>query len=653
MHRGQGEALATPCDATGAFPVIDISAPRAEVVPRLDAALRTWGAFVCVGHGVDAALLRRMQSQGSAFFALPEATKASVDLRLNGAAWRGYMPVGGERSESGAALDHKQGLYCGDEHPANHPRCLAKQPTWGQNVLPDDALPELRPTLRRYTEDVKQLGDRVMGLVSLALGLPETHIADHVTHGDAISLVRLFQYAPQPAEGPAVPGIGAHSDYGLWTMLLTDAPGLEFRGPGGAWTAVPFVPGGFVMNVGDVLDRLTCGLYRSRHHRARNLSHTAPRLSIAFFYDPNWSARMQSFPLAPPPGAADDAGESREQRGAGTKITCDFDGRVEYSQFLAKKVAKVFPELVPSALLASLDSTAAPSTRHTLVVRVPSKLLHAAFADAVHADRLRVTRHALYARLARHGLSMPHVRAFMEHHVWAVYDYFLLLKRLQRELTCVTLPWRPTADAAMRRFISEIVLQEECDEFEDGVTHGSHLELYIRGMEQAGADTRPIKAFLARLDAEVEQQSGWPRCDAAFVDELTRLGAPRAAAEHVGATMELALHGSTSAVAAVFTFGREDVIPTMFTQLLGAGTSHVAAREASIFLYYLQRHIELDGEDHGPLALALVDRLCGTDAADARDQARWREAELVVRAALRSRVALWDAVLQRIQAEAR
>lgn len=133
-----------------------------------------------------------------------------------------------------------------------------------------------------------------------------------------------------------------------------------------------------------------------------------------------------------------------------------------------------------------------------------------------------------------------------------------------------------------------------------------------------------------------------------FLEALIRLGAPRAAAEHVGATMALALHGATSAVASVFTFGREDVIPTMFSQLRAAGASQALEREASIFCYYLDRHIELDGEDHGPLALALVDRLCGTDAADPQAQARWRDAEAVVQAALRSRAALWDAVLLRV-----
>ena len=161
---------------------------------------------------------------------------------------------------------------------------------------------------------------------------------------------------------------------------------------------------------------------------------------------------------------------------------------------------------------------------------VPSKRLQAAFAHAIHAERLRVTRHPLYARLAATGLRMPDIRTFMEHHVWAVYDYFLLLKRLQRDLTCVTLPWRPTADAAMRRFISEIVLQEECDVFEDGVATGSHLELYLRGMEQAGADTRPMRAFLACLDADADgsPDAAWVHGGPGFVEALVRLGAPRA-----------------------------------------------------------------------------------------------------------------------------
>ena len=648
--------------SSAAFPVIDISEKGA--VAEIDAALRSWGGFVCTGHSIDPELLLAMQEVSRKFFALPQDVKDAVHLRHAGAQWRGYMPMGGERSEGGTLMDHKEGLYCGDEHDPNGPRCLAKLPTWGQNLLPDEALPSMRGVLQRYTAAVKGLGDRMMDLISIALGLDEKYIQTHVTQNDAISLVRIFHYPPAPshlgytespfklqrtATEPERWGIGSHSDYGLWTMILADARGLEFRHPEHGWVKVPLVLNGFVMNVGDVLDKFTGGLYKSRHHRARNASPSSARLSIPFFYDPNWTTRLRALPLDVPPGDAGDAGdagETRDERWARTKITCDFDGRVQYSDLLAKKVAKVFPDLVPPRLLASLDSTSAPSTRHTVIVRVPEKQLTAALLDAIQDDRLRVTKHVLYETLGCAQLQLSQLHAFMEHHVWAVYDYFQLLKRLQAHLTCVRVPWAPTADPAMRRFISVIVLEEECDVFEDGRTHGSHLELYIRGMEQAGANTRPIKNFLKRYaeagaapsEAEVVAALEAVTTEAA----LEAVGAPRAAARHVRSTLDLAQRGSISEVAAVFTFGREDVIPAMFSQLLQGGM----AQQCNIFRYYLERHIELDGDDHGPLAIALVERLCGTDAADEQTQARWLAAQAAAQRAFAMRVQLWDAVVE-------
>ena len=200
---------------------------------------------------------------------------------------------------------------------------------------------------------------------------------------------------------------------------------------------------------------------------------------------------------------------------------------------------------------------------------VPTKELTAALVDGIQANRSHVTKHPLYEQLTATQLRTCDLRVFMEHHVWAVYDYFLLLKRLQRHLTCVAVPWRPTADPAMRRFITEIVLEEECDVFEDGKTHGSHLELYLRGMEQAGADTAPMRSWLTMLDNLTDVD--WPGQGVDLSSLLEGLGAPRAAAAHVAATMKLSKDGSIAEVAAVFTFGREDVIPTMFSALLQGG----------------------------------------------------------------------------------
>ena len=131
--------------SSAAFPIIDISEKGAVV--EIDAALRSWGGFVCTGHSIDPELLLAMQEVSRKFFALPQDLKDAVHLRHAGAQWRGYMPMGGERSEGGTLMDHKEGLYCGDEHDPNEPRCLAKLPTWGQNLLPDEALPSMRGVL--------------------------------------------------------------------------------------------------------------------------------------------------------------------------------------------------------------------------------------------------------------------------------------------------------------------------------------------------------------------------------------------------------------------------------------------------------------------------------------------------------------------------
>ena len=139
----------------------------------------------------------------------------------------------------------------------------------------------------------------------------------------------------------------------------------------------------------------------------------------------------------------------------------------------------------------------------------------------------------------------------------------------------------------------------------------------------------------------------WSCEGAALSSLLEDLGAPPAAAAHVAATMDLAQNGSIAEVAAVFTFGREDVIPTMFSALL-QGEDDSGLQACTIFKYYLERHIELDGDDHGPLAIALVERLCGIDTKDERARANWLQAENAVKHAFEMRVALWDAVLARI-----
>ena len=236
------------------------------------------------------------------------------------------------------------------------------------------------------------------------------------------------------------------------------------------------------------------------------------------------------------------------------------------------------------------------------------------------------TRHLLlnnevYQRLQ----TLSDLRRFMEHHVFAVWDFMSLLKALQRELTCVQVPWVPTANAATRRLINEIVLEEESDVDPQGQPT-SHFELYVRAMEECGADTGPIRRLVAAVSAG---RSVAQALDAAQVPDSVR--------QFVDTTFGIIRRGRPHVVAAAFTFGREDLIPAMFRQLVD-GLRDRFPGQLDTFTYYLDRHIQLDEEVHAPLAQQMVRELC----ADNPDS--WLECQQVTIQCLESRMALWNGI---------
>jgi hypothetical protein len=216
----------------------------------------------------------------------------------------------------------------------------------------------------------------------------------------------------------------------------------------------------------------------------------------------------------------------------------------------------------------------------------------------------------------------------MRTHVFCVWDFQSLLKALQRALTCVDVPWLPTADPAARRLVNEIVLDEESDAVPGG-GHLSHFELYVQAMREAGADTAPIDGFITRLRASGLQ---------AALDTLSASGMPDGAARFVRHTLGIAQAAPLHAVAAVFAYGREEIIPVMFERLV-ASLAEGAPRRWSLMRHYLERHIQRDGDAHAPAARALVARLCG------EDEHAWNEAREAARNALLARIGLWDALL--------
>jgi len=242
----------------------------------------------------------------------------------------------------------------------------------------------------------------------------------------------------------------------------------------------------------------------------------------------------------------------------------------------------------------------------------------AALRREVQPAREAVIGHPIYHELT----SLPRVQAFLEHHVFAVWDFMSLLTTLQQQLTCVQLPWVPQGPSTTRRLINEIVLVEESDELAAG-GYRSHFELYLDAMDQAGADRRPVDEFvqLIRTGVPVEEA-------------LDKAGVPQAAADFVRSTWQIVEQEPVHCQAAAFAFGREALIPEMFDQVIRIPDPEGTL---TVFKDYLARHIEVDGEQHTPMAMQMLVDLCGEDAD------KWRECARCLQNALLARRQLWTA----------
>ncbi len=242
---------------------------------------------------------------------------------------------------------------------------------------------------------------------------------------------------------------------------------------------------------------------------------------------------------------------------------------------------------------------------------------------AVTEARDRVVQHPLYAGLDTHEAIVT----FMEHHVFAVWDFMSLLKSLQRELTCVTVPWIPTGPTGSRRLINDIVMVEESDELGDGFI--SHFELYVNGMREAGADTTAIDKLIDLL-----------RGGATVTDALVEAGVPQPSVEFAATTWNIIENMPVHCQAAAFAFGREDLIPDMFAQVVAINER---SKKLGTFIDYLERHIEVDGEQHTPMAMQMVTDLCGDD------EQKWADCAETVNTALAARAKLWDSILTAVK----
>lgn len=245
--------------------------------------------------------------------------------------------------------------------------------------------------------------------------------------------------------------------------------------------------------------------------------------------------------------------------------------------------------------------------------------------ERVKEQRQALLNHKVYSLID----DLQGVRTFMHSHVYAVWDFMSLLKVLQRELCCTSVPWVPPANPYLARMINEIVLAEETDEDEAG-NFASHFDLYHASMVQAGANTQPVELFLERIHSGDDLSTA-----------LDNAEIPQAAQSFVRQTFSVIESGHLPSIAAAFTFGREDLLPDVFSQVI-AGVNASSSEQLSKFVYYLDRHVALDGDEHGPMAKKLVMTLCGESPED------WQRAEQAVVDCLQSRLHLWDAMYEEI-----
>eukprot|EP01083_Nonionella_stella_P070565 188874_1 len=354
------------------IPTIDISefntSPK-KVSSEMYNHFAQFGACYVTGHGIDNALYSNLLKQSKLFFDLPLDEKLNIHVDKGGIAWRGYMPMGGEHTKG--TMDRKEGLYLGMDHDINEARVVSNTPLFGTNQYPPtNMLPHFSTIINDYIHQTTQLGNTLTNIISCSLGLQPDYIQKHCIMNEPLSIFRLWKYPENDGKIQAAQGIGTHTDYGLLTLINAsddNIHGLQFQvptndNPDGVWIDVVPQKDAFIVSVGDLLDRMSYGIFKSRKHKV--ITQNQDRFTAVLFYDPSWDCEMKYLPI-------DDGLDSmsvsdvleRETRWDQTAYK-ELSGR--YSDFLAQKVKRVFPDLLKDY---QFEHARAESTRFKIPIQ--------------------------------------------------------------------------------------------------------------------------------------------------------------------------------------------------------------------------------------------------------------------------------------------
>ncbi|AIJ46663.1 TPA: 2-oxoglutarate and iron-dependent oxygenase domain-containing protein [Pseudomonas aeruginosa] len=307
----------TPASAAKFIPAIDLTgsfsediADKKAVAWEIHKACRETGFFYIKNHGIPEGMIQAQLECARQFFSLPQEDKIKLNV-AHSPSMRGYEPMAIQALDDGSRPDFKEGFMAGIDG-------LQAYTTNGEfnslNQWPNSN-PEIRVQVEAYIQAMTGLGKHLLGMLALSLELPEGYFSDGLDN--PMITTRLLHYPPQPRVGDGNQiGAGAHTDWGMITMLLQDdVGGLEVRNADGEWIRAPHIPNTFIINLGDMVPVLTRGIYRSNMHRVLNLNPERHRYSVPTFFDPSYHYRIK--PLAHFEGAQE---FSQEERTVGEHI---------------------------------------------------------------------------------------------------------------------------------------------------------------------------------------------------------------------------------------------------------------------------------------------------------------------------------------------